>query len=165
MESNHLGQAFEFLKLIAEDCGFNYSHGNLTESPQKNAIVYPLLHANVSSISVSDRTASVSMNVGIMDRVSFLKTEDQALNPEIVYSKIGYTENQNYAHVLQDLYVKFLIALDRVKYQNYAIIQPMMPINFTPFIETENEIVAGHSIMLTLVIDNPFVTDGRCEIP
>lgn len=165
MQKNHIGQAFEFIKSIADDCGWNYSHGTLTESPQKNAVVYPLIHANVQSISVSDRTASITLNVGIMDRVSFLKTEDQGLNPEVIYSEMGYTENQNYAHILQELYVKFLIALDRAQYTDYHEIQAMKPINFTPFIETENSVLAGHVIILTLIVDNPFVTDGRCEIP
>lgn len=165
MTSNHIGQSFQFIKNIADECGWNYSHGTLTERPFKNAVIFPLVHCNIGNVSVSDSTATIQMNVAIMDRVSFLKTEDRGLNEETLYDKIGYTENQNYAHILQELYVKFLVGLYRQKITNYNEIQIVNPISFTPFIETDESVVAGHQVTLNMTIFNPFVTDGRCELP
>ena len=91
-----------------------------------------------------------------------LKTENDGLTESTVYDKIGYTENQNYSHVMQEVYVRFMTALHYVKEDAYNEAYCNDPINFTAFIEAEEHVVAGYSLTLNLTVENPFVTDGRC---
>jgi hypothetical protein len=151
-----------YLKDVAEACEWNYSHGNMTERPFKNSVVYPLLHANIQNVSVYQSYASITVNVAIIDRVNFLKTEDAGLNKTTLYGEYGYTENQNYAHVLQELYVRFLVKLYTINVQNYNEITYNYPLSGSPFVEEAEDVVAGWSFTLTLSVHSPFATDGRC---
>jgi hypothetical protein len=107
MNNNHIGTAFELMKDIATEEGWNYSHGTLTELDFKAFLVFPLMHCSIQSVALTDQVATIQMNVMVADRVNFLKTENEQENLITEYSEYGYTENQNYGHILQDLYVRF----------------------------------------------------------
>jgi len=162
MNNNHIGTAFEIVKDIAGTLGYNYSHGTLTEASLKSITIYPLVHATIQSVSLTDQTATIGMNVVIADVVNFLKTENEDQVLRDTYAEIGYTENQNYAHVLQNLYVAFTRELWAYEQQYFNQIQFQRPIAFTPFIEGDNDVLAGYNVSLSINLINPWVTDGDC---
>ena len=162
MNNNHIGTAFEVMKDIADLEGWNYSHGTLTEFDFKAFLVFPLMHCSIQQVNLTDQVATVQMNVMVADRVNYLKTENEQENLITEYSKYGYTENQNYANILQDLYVRFSKGLWRTEQTYYNQIQWIRPINFIPFVETMDSVLAGYQIQIGIELINPWVTDGDC---
>jgi len=162
MNNNHIGTAFEVMKDIADLEGWNYSHGTLTEFDFKAFLVFPLMHCSIQQVNLTDQVATIQMNVMVADRVNFLKTENEQENLITEYSKYGYTENQNYANILQDLYVRFSKGLWRTEQTYYNQIQWIRPINFIPFVETMDSVLAGYQIQIGIELINPWVTDGDC---
>lgn len=162
MNNNHIGTAFEVMKDIADLEGWNYSHGTLTEFDFKAFLVFPLMHCSIQSVALTDQVATIQMNVMVADRVNFLKTENEQENLITEYSQYGYTENQNYANILQDLYVRFSKGLWRTEQDYYNQIQYIRPITFQPFVETLDSVLAGHNITVGIELINPWVTDGDC---
>lgn len=162
MNNNHIGTAFEVVKDIATQLGWNYSHGQLTDMGLKAITVYPLCHATIQSVSLTDQTATISMNLAIADVVNFLKTENEDQTLRNTYAEIGYTDNQNYAHILQNLYVAFTRELWAYEQTYFNQIQFQRPISFVPFIEGDNDVLAGYTIGLSITLINPWVTDGDC---
>lgn len=162
MNNNHIGTAFEVMKDIADLEGWNYSHGTLTEFDFKAFLVFPLMHCSIQSVVLTDQVATIQMNVMVADRVNFLKTENEQENLITEYSQYGYTENQNYANILQDLYVRFSKGLWRTEQDYYNQIQYIRPITFQPFVETLDSVLAGYQISVGIELINPWVTDGDC---
>lgn len=162
MNNNHIGTAFEVMKDIADLEGWNYSHGTLTEFDFKAFLVFPLMHCSIQSVALTDQVATIQMNVMVADRVNFLKTENEQENLITEYSQYGYTENQNYANILQDLYVRFSKGLWRTEQDYFNQIQYIRPITFQPFVETLDSVLAGHNISVSIELINPWVTDGDC---
>jgi hypothetical protein len=105
--------------------------------------VYPLQHCTIQSITVQEQIATYSINIIIADLVNFLKTENEQLNLVTLYSELGYTENSNYAHVLQDLYVKFNLKLREKRMQFAEDVNLVYPVTFNPFIEADSDVLAG----------------------
>jgi hypothetical protein len=162
MNNNHIGTAFEVMKDIADLEGWNYSHGTLTEFDFKAFLVFPLMHCSIQSVALTDQVATIQMNVMVADRVNFLKTENEQENLITEYSQYGYTENQNYANILQDLYVRFSKGLWRTEQDYFNQIQYIRPITFQPFVETLDSVLAGYQITVGIELINPWVTDGDC---
>lgn len=162
MNNNHIGTAFEVMKDIADLEGWNYSHGTLTEFDFKAFLVFPLMHCSIQSVSLTDQVATIQMNVMVADRVNFLKTENEQENLITEYSQYGYTENQNYANILQDLYVRFSKGLWKTEQDYFNQIQYIRPIVFLPFVETLDSVLAGYQITVGIELINPWVTDGDC---
>ena len=162
MNNNHIGTAFEVMKDIAELEGWNYSHGTLTEFDFKAFLVFPLMHCSIQSVALTDQVATIQMNIMVADRVNFLKTENEQENLITEYSQYGYTENQNYANILQDLYVRFSKGLWRTEQDYFNQIQYIRPITFQPFVETLDSVLAGYQITVGIELINPWVTDGDC---
>lgn len=162
MNNNHIGTAFEVMKDIADLEGWNYSHGTLTEFDFKAFLVFPLMHCSIQSVALTDQVATIQMNIMVADRVNFLKTENEQENLITEYSQYGYTENQNYANILQDLYVRFSKGLWRTEQDYYNQIQYIRPITFQPFMETLDSVLAGYQITVGIELINPWVTDGDC---
>ena len=162
MNNNHIGTAFEVMKDIADLEGWNYSHGTLSEFDFKAFLVFPLMHCSIQSVALTDQVATIQMNIMVADRVNFLKTENEQENLITEYSQYGYTENQNYANILQDLYVRFSKGLWRTEQDYYNQIQYIRPITFQPFVETLDSVLAGYQITVGIELINPWVTDGDC---
>ena len=162
MNNNHIGTAFELMKDIATEEGWNYSHGTLTELDFKAFLVFPLMHCSIHSVALTDQVATIKMNVMVADRVNFLKTENEQENLITEYSEYGYTENQNYGHILQDLYVRFSKGLWRTEQNYYNQVQYIRPITFQPFVETMDTVLGGYQITVGIELINPWVTDGDC---
>jgi hypothetical protein len=162
MNNNHIGTAFEVMKDIADLEGWNYSHGTLTEFDFKAFLVFPLMHCSIQSVALTDQVATIQMNIMVADRVNFLKTENEQENLITEYSQYGYTENQNYANILQDLYVRFSKGLWRTEQDYFNQIQYIRPITFQPFVETLDSVLAGYQITVGIELINPWVTDGDC---
>lgn len=162
MNNNHIGTAFEVMKDIADLEGWNYSHGTLTEFDFKAFLVFPLMHCSIQSVALTDQVATIQMNIMVADRVNFLKTENEQENLITEYSQYGYTENQNYANILQDLYVRFSKGLWKTEQDYYNQIQYIRPITFQPFVETLDSVLAGYQITVGIELINPWVTDGDC---
>jgi hypothetical protein len=89
MSKDNLGGIFAILKEIADELGWNYSHGNMTEMSLKAVNVYPLQHCTIQSITVQEQIATYSINIIIADLVNFLKTENEQLNLVTLYSELG----------------------------------------------------------------------------
>jgi hypothetical protein len=162
MNNNHIGTAFEVMKDIADLEGWNYSHGTLTEFDFKAFLVFPLMHCSIQSVALTDQVATIQMNIMVADRVNFLKTENEQENLITEYSQYGYTENQNYANILQDLYVRFSKGLWKTEQDYFNQIQYIRPITFQPFMETLDSVLAGYQITVGIELINPWVTDGDC---
>jgi hypothetical protein len=162
MNNNHIGTAFEVMKDIADLEGWNYSHGTLTEFDFKAFLVFPLMHCSIQSVALTDQVATIQMNVMVADRVNFLKTENEQENLITEYSQYGYSENQNYANILQDLYVRFSKGLWKTEQDYFNQIQYIRPITFQPFVETLDSVLAGYQITVGIELINPWVTDGDC---
>jgi hypothetical protein len=162
MNNNHIGTAFEVMKDIADLEGWNYSHGTLTEFDFKAFLVFPLMHCSIQSVALTDQVATIQMNIMVADRVNFLKTENEQENLTTEYSQYGYTENQNYANILQDLYVRFSKGLWKTEQDYFNQIQYIRPITFQPFVETLDSVLAGYQITVGIELINPWVTDGDC---
>jgi hypothetical protein len=96
--------------------------------------------------------------------VNFLKTENEQLNLVTLYSELGYTENSNYAHVLQDLYVKFNLKLREKRMQFAEDVNLVYPVTFNPFIEADSDVLAGYTITLTIEGKSPSVIDCYDEV-
>jgi hypothetical protein len=164
MSKDNLGGIFAILKEIADELGWNYSHGNMTEMSFKAVNVYPLQHCTIQSITVQEQIATYSINIIIADLVNFLKTENEQLNLVTLYSELGYTENSNYAHVLQDLYVKFNLKLREKRLQFAEDVNLVYPVTFNPFIEADSDVLAGYTITLTIEGKAPSVIDCYDEV-
>lgn len=162
MNNNHIGTAFKVFKDIATTEGWNYSHGTLTELDFKAFTVFPLMHCSIQNVALTDQIASIQMNVMIADRVNFLKGENEQLNLITVYDQYGYTENENYGHILQEMYVQMSKGLWLLEQTYFNQIQFQRPINFMPFVETMDSVLAGYQIQVTIDLINPWVTDGDC---
>jgi hypothetical protein len=162
MNNNHIGTAFEVMKDIADLEGWNYSHGTLTEFDFKAFLVFPLMHCSIQSVALTDQVATIQMNIMVADRVNFLKTENEQENLITEYSQYGYSENQNYANILQDLYVRFSKGLWKTEQDYFNQIQYIRPITFQPFVETLDSVLAGYQITVGIELINPWVTDGDC---
>jgi hypothetical protein len=104
------------------------------------------------------------MNVIIADIVNFLKGENEQESLITLYSEQGYTENQNYAHILQDLYVKFSLKLREKEMQYNQSIMIQKPIAFVPFIEADKDVLAGYNITINMDVQSPWVTDCYNEV-
>lgn len=164
MSKQNIGGVFAVLKEISTELGWNYSHGNLSEMGLRAVQVYPIQHVTIQSISVSDQISIYTMNIVIADIVNFLKTENADENPVALYSEIGYTENSNYAHILNDLYVKYTLKLREKQLQYNEDINLTLPVSFTPFIEADTDVLAGHTISLVIEARSPWVIDCYNEV-
>ena len=161
---NNIGTIFEIVKEISDELGWNYSHGNLTEAGLKSITVYPLVHLSLQQVQLDDYVSQVQFNCIIADQVNYLKTENESLDLVDVYAVQGFTENQNYAHILQDLYMKFALKLREKEMQYNSDISIVKPTTFTPFIEADKDVLAGYNIALNVNITSPSVTDCYDEI-
>ena len=162
--NNNIGTAFAIVQEIAEELGWNYSHGNLTEMGFKAVTVYPLTHLTIQTVQLNDYVSTIQMNVIIADIVNFLKGENEQESLITLYSEQGYTENQNYAHILQDLYVKFSLKLREKEMQYNQSIMIQKPIAFVPFIESDKDVLAGYNITINMDVQSPWVTDCYNEV-
>jgi hypothetical protein len=162
MNNNHIGTAFQIFKEIADELGWNYSHGTLDEHSLKAITVYPLLHVTMQTASLTDVTEQFNFNVLIADITNYLKGENEQQDLVDVYSEIGYTENQNYAHILQNLYVEFSQKLYAKEKEYFSQIQWIRPISFIPFTEGGQDVLTGYNVTITIELQNPWVTDGTC---
>lgn len=162
MNNNHIGSAFQVFKEIADELGWNYSHGTLDEHSLKSVTVYPLLHVTMQSASIQDVTEQFQFNILIADITNYLKTENEQQDLVDTYSEIGYTENQNYAHILQNLYVAFNNKIYGKEKEYYSQLQWIRPITFTPFVEGSGDVLTGYNISIGMTMINSWVTDGTC---
>jgi hypothetical protein len=162
MNNNHIGTAFQIFKEIADELGWNYSHGTLDEHSLKAITVYPLLHVTMQTASLTDVTEQFNFNILIADITNYLKGENEQQDLVDVYSDIGYTENQNYAHILQNLYVEFSRLVYAKEKEYFSQIQWIRPIAFTPFTEGGQDVLTGYNVSITIELQNPWVTDGTC---
>lgn len=162
MNNNHIGTAFQIFKEIADELGWNYSHGTLDEHSLKAITVYPLLHVTMQTASLTDVTEQFNFNILIADITNYLKGENEQQDLVDTYEEYGYTENQNYAHILQNLYVEFSRLLYAKEKEYYSQVQWIRPITFTPFTEGGQDVLTGYNVSITIELQNPWVTDGTC---
>lgn len=162
MNNNHIGTAFQLFKEIADELEWNYSHGTLDEHSLKAITVYPLLHVTMQTASLTDVTEQFNFNILIADITNYLKGENEQQDLVDTYEEYGYTENQNYAHILQNLYVAFAQKLYAKEKEYFSQVQWIRPIGFTPFTEGGQDVLTGYNVSITIELQNPWVTDGTC---
>lgn len=162
MNNNHIGTAFQIFKEIADELEWNYSHGTLDEHSLKAITVYPLLHVTMQTASLTDVTEQFNFNILIADITNYLKGENEQQDLVDTYEEYGYTENQNYAHILQNLYVAFAQKLYAKEKEYFSQVQWIRPIAFTPFTEGGQDVLTGYNVSITIELQNVWVTDGTC---
>jgi hypothetical protein len=106
--------------------------------------------------------SNVSVVIDLSDRVNVITSENQGLDESVLYSEIGYTENNNYAMVLQQLYGDFVIAFKKYEMQYFNSLSIQKPFQLQSYIEQETDVLAGFTATLNIEIVNPIVTDGFC---
>lgn len=149
-------------KSIANEMGARFSHGNITETNKHAMLVYPYMHINIDNVAVGEVLSNVSVNIDISDRVNIITSENQGLDESTLYSEIGYTENNNYAMVLQELYSTFVIAFKKYEMQYFNSLSIQKPYTLQSYIEQESDVLAGYTATFNIEIVNPIVTDGFC---
>ena len=159
---NHIGTIVLLFKSIADEMGARFSHGNITETNKHSMLVYPYLHINIDNIAIGDVLSNVSVNIDLSDRVNIITSENQGLDESVLYSEVGYTENNNYAMVLQQLYTGFVIAFKKYEMQYFNDLTIQKPFSLQSYAEQENDVLAGFTATLNIEIVNPIVTDGFC---
>lgn len=159
---NHIGTAFYFVQQIASNLDYRYTHGNLSEFDFKTFSVFPLCHLTLDTVSVQETTSEIGLTITLADRVTFLKTTNQGEDLSTLYSAYGYTENSNYAFILQQLYVDWVTEVKKQEMSMYNNLTFAKPMTMVPFVETLDTVLAGYTITLNLTITNPLVTDGFC---
>lgn len=159
---NHIGTAFHVVRTIANNLGWQYTHGNLSDFDFKQFSVFPLCHNTINAVNVQENVASVNLTLTIADRVYFPKSEMSAVDKSDYLSDYGYTENANYAQILQSLYVDFISELRKQEQLFYNNLNYTRPVGMIPFVETLDSVLAGWSVTLEFTITNPLVTDGFC---
>jgi len=159
---NHIGTIVMLFKSIANEMGARFSHGNITETNKHAMLVYPYMHINIDNVAVGEVLSNVSVNIDISDRVNIITSENQGLDESTLYSEIGYTENNNYAMVLQELYATFVIAFKKYEMQYFNSLSIQKPYTLQSYIEQESDVLAGYTATFNIEIVNPIVTDGFC---
>lgn len=79
-----------------------------------------------------------------------------------LFAKYGYTENANYAFVLQEIYIRLVKQMEYMEQALYNTLQIEKPYTLNPFAEDLDAVLTGYTGEITLVILNPIVTDGWC---
>jgi hypothetical protein len=162
VDKNHVGTIIKLFQNVAYQMGARFSHGNVTETNKHSMLVYPYLHINIDNISVGEVMSNVSVVIDLSDRVNVITSENQGLDESVLYSEIGYTENNNYAMVLQQLYGDFVIAFKKYEMQYFNSLSIQKPFQLQSYIEQETDVLAGFTATLNIEIVNPIVTDGFC---
>lgn len=162
MANNHIGTVLEAMQAIAEAEGWNYSHGDLDQHGLKTFTIYPLLHVTMRTVALGPQTSDIVIGVLLADRVNFQATEDTGKTPEDLYKEYGFTENSNYAHIVQQLYVKFSIQLRAQEQLKFSQLQLQKPINLSAIVEVDNDVLAGWQGDIVITVQSPWVTDGNC---
>lgn len=162
MANNHIGTAFSILKTVASNLGWQYSHGTRSEMALKKYQQYPLLHATVESLQLGQQVTQITFNVVIADKMNTLNTENAGKDLADVAADIGYTENENYPHIMQELYTNFAIELHKVQRDARSDDFFDFPVGMSAVIEDDNDKLAGWLIGLVINVVSPFVTDSAC---
>lgn len=161
-DKNNIGSILMLFKEVASEMGARYSHGNITETDMRSMLVYPYIHINIGNAIIGDVLTTYSVNIMIADRVNIITTDNQGLDQGVLYSEYGYTENNNYAFVLQNLLNGFIIAMRKKQILYYNSLFVQVPYQLEPFEETYEDVLAGFTGSISIDVVSPLVTDGIC---
>jgi hypothetical protein len=162
IQKNHIGTGNYFFKSVASRLGAQYSHGTLTEFDFKAITVFPLLHIAISRIDMNESTAVITYSIMIADQNIRYSNDFQGMANATTFEQIGYTEDENYAFVLQELYVRIIKELTYMEQEMYNNLNLQRPYTLTPFIKDTDSVLTGFMGDISIVIRNPIVTDGWC---
>ena len=161
INKNHIGTDNYFWRQVASRMKAQYSHGSLTEKDFKAIAVYPLLHTTINSIQ-AEQTATMQFTIMIADQNINYSNDFQGLDQSEVFQEYGYTENANYAFVLQEMYIRLTKEMEYQEQQMFNSLQIQKPYTLTPMVEDLDAILTGFTADVSLDIINPIVTDGWC---
>jgi hypothetical protein len=159
---NHIGTGNYFWREVADRIKAQYSHGTMTEFDFKAITVFPLLHIAISRIDISESTSTLTYSIMIADQNMRYSNDFQGMANATTFSEVGYTEDENYVFVLQELYVRILKEIAYMEKQMYNSLNISRPFTLTPFIKDTDSILTGFTGEISLTILNPIVTDGWC---
>jgi hypothetical protein len=162
INKNHIGTGNYFWKTIAASLNAQYSHGSLTEFDFKSVTVFPLLHITLTRVDVNDSTSVLSYQIFFGDQNIKYSNDYQGQDLTNVNSQIGYTENNNYAFILQELYIRLVRAIKSQEMAMYTNLNINRPFTMNPFAESMDAVLTGFTLDISLTIINPIVTDGWC---
>jgi hypothetical protein len=162
INKNHIGTGNYFWKAIASSLNSQYSHGSLTEFDFKSVTVFPLLHVTLTRIDVNDSTSVLSYQIFFADQNIQYSNDFQGQNLVDVNSLSGFTENNNYAFILQELYIRLVKAIKAQEMAMYTNLNINRPFAMNPFLESMDAVLTGFTLDISLTIINPIVTDGFC---
>ena len=162
IEKNHIGTGNYFWKAVADRMGAQYSHGTLTEFDFKAITVFPLLHIAISRIDLNESTAVLTYSIMIADQNMRYSNDFQGMANSTTFEEVGYTEDENYAFVLQEMYVRLIREISYMEQDMYNNLNIQRPYTLTPFIKDTDSVLTGFTADISLNIINPIVTDGWC---
>jgi hypothetical protein len=162
IQKNHIGTGNYFFRQVAQRMNAQFSHGTLTEFDFKTITVFPLLHISLSRVDVGQSLTTLTYTIMIADQNSRITNDFQGLSLEDVYKEYGYSENFNYAYVLQEMYIRIVKEMTYVEQQMFNNLQINRPFAMTPFMQDLDSVLTGYTIDVSLDVLNPIVTDGWC---
>jgi|LakMenEpi03Aug12_release.lakeMendotaPanAssembly.Ray.scaffolds.fasta_scaffold22386_2 hypothetical protein len=162
INQNHIGTGNYFWKTIAASLDAQYSHGSLTEFDFKSVTVFPLLHITLVRIDVDEAITTLSYQVMFGDQNISYSTDFQGKNLVDVFASAGYTEDNNYAFIIQELYVRLVKAIRSQEMAMYTNLNVVRPFTMNPFADSFDAVLSGFTLDINLTIINPIVTDGWC---
>lgn len=162
IQENHIGTAYWFLKTVAENIGANYAHGEFSDEVVLAQKIYPFMHIAPVSVIVSERTTQVTFNIALRDQMTLNTTENEGLSLATIYAQSGYTNDENYAQILQSLYVDFVREIAALEMDHFNNVNVQRPFSMLPVIDSGSDVIAGYDITVTLTIRGVLTIDGRC---
>jgi len=159
---NHIGTAISFMQDVANEMNARFSHGSITGIDNSSMLVYPYIHINIGSVSVDKQTAQIQINIVVGDRVNTIVNDNAGINEGTLYTQYGYTENNNYGFVLQEMYVRFVMAIQKYEQLYFNELQIQRPFDMQSFIEEYDDVTAGYVVTLNLTCINPLVDNQAC---
>ncbi len=159
---NHIGTGNYYWKQVASRMDAQYSHGGMTEYDFKAITVFPLLHITLTRIDIDTSTARLTYSIMVADQNIHYSNDFQGMTNAELFEEYGYTENANYAFVLQEIYIRLVKQMEYMEQALYNTLQIEKPYSLTPFAEDLDAVLTGYTGEITLIILNPIVTDGWC---
>lgn len=162
INKNHIGTGNYFWKEVAARMEAQYSHGTLTEFDFKAITIFPLLHIAIRDIVLDKSTAVLTYSILIADQNMRYSNDFQGMANSTTFAEYGYSEDENYSFILQEIYIRLVREMTYVEQQIYNSLQISRPLTLTPLIKDTDSVITGFMGDISLTILNPITTDGWC---
>ena len=131
------------------------THGSLDDVDLARQTIFPLAHMTPNTASMNAKTISYQMNIAVLDIVDFNKDD-------LRQEEHPFRGTDNKMDVLNDLIIRLQIAIDIIRRKLDNTIEIDEVIQFTPFVDRFENLLAGWETSLTITIPNSAIEQGAC---